>query len=390
MIAEIDAASEDYLMNTDIDEWVAYLVGQYEVESPTLEPDEMEVEDLGETDVDVSHQHMTRAIMNPNEPAYVKGRHVLLTIPFTGDKQIFQLQASTRSLNPPRAVVTDAELQLPIEYPTDTARPDIKGIANKLVQDVSRALEWSEKDCDAHNRALEKEARAAILKRRDRVLADHSHLDDIGIKVRKRDDAPSTYQARGVKRKPAPTKPKSKAKKPTRAEPTMVTELYVHTLRVIRSWVKAMERTPGDYVDADEEKLRDALLIMLNTHYEGGGQAEAFNKSGKTDILIRVDDRNIFIAECKRWSGEKAAEEALEQLVGYTTWRDGKLALIFFVDRKDIAAVVGKAKAVLEGHPAVAAWLDSEDEGELKAEIRSPDDPERRAELAVFFVHLPS
>ena len=32
MIAEIDAASEDYLMNTDIDEWVAYLVGQYEVE----------------------------------------------------------------------------------------------------------------------------------------------------------------------------------------------------------------------------------------------------------------------------------------------------------------------------------------------------------------------
>jgi len=42
---------------------------------------------------------------------------------------------------------------------------------------------------------------------------------------------------------------------------------------------------------------------MLNTHYEGGATGETFNAAGKTDILIRVEDRNVFIGECKWWSG---------------------------------------------------------------------------------------
>ena len=390
MMEEIQAASEDYLLNTDLDEWINYLAGEYAVECPALLPDEMEIEDLGEVDVDVSHEHWSRAISNPYEPAYVKGRQLVLRVPFTGDRQLFQLQASTFSMNPPRAIIGNSELQLPIEYPTDTARPDVKAIADRLVQDTTQALDWSRRDCDAHNRGLADEARRAIVQRRERVLADHSHLDGLGIKVRKRGDAPTTYQAPAVRRKPTPERPKAKVAKPTPAEPTMVGALYEHTLAVIRSWVKAMERTPGDYASAEEEALRDALLIMLNTHYEGDGQAEAFNKSGKTDILIRVEDRNIFIAECKRWAGEKAAIDALDQLLGYATWRDSKLALIFFVDRKDIAAVVEKAKAVLAAHPSFERWLDPGDDGELKCAIKWPDDPDRHSELAAFFVHLPA
>lgn len=388
MMAEIQGASEEYLLNTDIDEWVGYLAEEYAVECPELSADEMEVEDQGEVDVDVSHEHFTRAISNPYEPAYVKGRRLMLRIPFTGEAQLFLLQASAFSMNPPRAIVGVGELQLPIEYPTDTARPDIKAIADRLVQDVMQALGWSRGDCDSHNRGLADESRRAITQRRERVLADHSHLDNLGIKVRKRGDAPSTYQAPTVRRKPAPIK--AKAAKPTPAEPTMVGALYEHTLSVIRSWVKAMERTPGDYAKAEEEALRDALLIMLNTHYEGDGQAEAFNKGGKTDILIRVEDRNVFIAECKRWTGEKAAIDALEQLLSYTTWRDSKLALIFFVDRKDIAAVVEKSKTVIPAHASFERWLDPEDDGELKCAINWPEDPDRHAELAVFFVHLPA
>ncbi|HEX5375857.1 MAG TPA: hypothetical protein VFW48_06840 [Solirubrobacterales bacterium] len=390
MLAEIDGASEEYLLNTDIDEWVDYLVGEYSVESPTLMADEMEVEDQGEISVDVSHEYMRRAISNPHEPAYVRGRRVLLSIPYTGDGMLFKLQASTRTMNPPRAFVRQGEIQLPIEYPTDTARPNIKAIADKLVSSITQHLEWAARDCAGHNRGLADEARRAITQRRERVLADHSHLDDLGIKVKKRGDAPTTYQAPVVRRKPTPERPKAKAAKPTPAEPTMVGALYEHTLTVIRSWVKAMERTPGDYASAEEEALRDALLIMLNTHYEGDGQAEAFNKNGKTDILIRVEDRNIFIAECKRWAGEKAAIDALDQLLGYATWRDSKLALIFFVNRKDIAAVTEKAKAVLAAHPSFERWLDPGDDGELKCAIKWPDDPDRHAELAAFFVHLPA
>src|SRR5262249_30580370 len=107
------------------------------------------------------------------------------------------------------------------------------------------------------------------------------------------------------------------------------------------------------------------------------------------DILIRVGDRNIFIAECKRWSGEKGLGEALDQLLSYATWRDGKLALIFFVDRRDITAVVAKAREALAAYAAFDAWLDTESEGELHCTLRPPEDEGRTAGLTVLLVHIP-
>ncbi len=41
--------------------------------------------------------------------------------------------------------------------------------------------------------------------------------------------------------------------------------------------------------------------MMVNTHYRGQATGETFNKSGKTDILVRDGDRNVFVAECKWW-----------------------------------------------------------------------------------------
>jgi hypothetical protein len=40
-------------------------------------------------------------------------------------------------------------------------------------------------------------------------------------------------------------------------------------------------------------------LVQLNGQYEGQATGETFNFQGKTDILIRVDGQNIFVAECK-------------------------------------------------------------------------------------------
>ena len=286
-------------------------MSEYSVDVPVLHRDGMEIEDQGETDVDVSHQYMQRAISDPSQPAYVKGRSLLLRIPFSGEKAIFQLRASTYSFNPPRAIVGDNELMLPIEYPSDTARPDIKRIADELIQQVEQGMQWARGDCDAHNAALAADARRAIEQRRSRILEDHAHLDDIGIPVRKRGDAAQTYQAPGVRRRRSPAPARAKAGKPSPAEPTMVEDLYEHTLDVIRSWARALERTPADYARSGEEKLRDALLIMLNTHYEGQGQAEAFNKSGKTDILIRVGDKKHLYRGVQGLAGSEVIRRCL-------------------------------------------------------------------------------
>jgi hypothetical protein len=127
---------------------------------------------------------------------------------------------------------------------------------------------------------------------------------------------------------------------------------------------------------------------MLNSHYEGGATGETFNAAGKTDVLIRVEDRTVFIGECKWWSGPGAVEQALAQLFSYTTWRDTKLALIFFVDRKDPMAIVEKVRAILAGNQSFLEWGETEDR-ELRCTMRWPGDETISAQLHAFFVHLP-
>jgi hypothetical protein len=99
---------------------------------------------------------------------------------------------------------------------------------------------------------------------------------------------------------------------------------YQHILEILRSMSLVIERNPTSFASLDEESIRDHFLLQLNGHYEGGATGETFNASGKTDILIREGNKNVFIAECKFWHGQKAFGEAIGQLLGYLTWRDSK------------------------------------------------------------------
>jgi hypothetical protein len=139
-----------------------------------------------------------------------------------------------------------------------------------------------------------------------------------------------------------------------------------------------------------EEARRQVLLNALNTHYRGEGTAEAFNVSGKTDILIRHEGVNLFIGECKFWTGPKGFRDALDQLFGYGAWRDTKLALIMFVRERDLTAIIEKARAELEAYPQFVQWQEPGIESELRATVNWQGDEQRLADLTVFFVHTPA
>ena len=388
MLKEILDAPEEYLLNVDLDEWVNHLVAKHAIEPLALKRDEMVLEDLGEAQFDARYDHRLRAISDMSQPAYVAGRAAELHIPFAGNPELFQLRPNSFTHNPPHAAVRGQEIVQRYGWPTDAARPNLKSEADQLANTIEMWIAWSRGEVETYNDELESLARQAIEERRARVLADHAHLDDIGIPVRRRGDAPKTYAAPGIVRRPPPG-PAAATDAPKAPEPTMIGALYEHTLGLIRSWGKAIERTPAPYRDAQEETLRDALLPMLNTHYEGAATGETFNAAGKTDILIRIEDRTVFIAECKWWSGPVGAGEALEQLFSYTTWRDTKLALIFFVDRKDPSAVVEKVRELLAEHELFIEWGEAGDERELHCTMRWPGDDSITAQLHVFFVHLP-
>lgn len=398
LVAEVQAADEDYLLNADKEQWAAYLAKKYSVDVPELRPVEKWAEDHGEQPVDVSHEHFQRAILDPSQPTYVPGRAVTVHIPFLGNAQLFQMRASTFSMNPPRATVrggNSGELALRFEFPHDR-RPAIEAAVRQPISHVEQHLTWQRGDVAPHNAGLLGDARQAITNRRQRVLRDHEYLDGLGIPVKKRADAPTTYAATGITRRPAPHAPlrgrsggaSQEASVPRALEPTLVGEFYEHICRVIRAMGHSMERAPETYGSWEEERLRDNLVVMLNSHYEGQATGETFNRAGKTDILVRVEDRNVFIGECKWWSGPSDFDDALDQLFGYTTWRDTKIALVMFVQAKGLTAIIEKGRVTLADYPQFLSWEEAGDDGELRARMSWPGDDERHATLTVFFFHL--
>jgi hypothetical protein len=153
---------------------------------------------------------------------------------------------------------------------------------------------------------------------------------DLGFPITKRHGAPTTYAVPVQKRKPKIERPPSPSGK-FLPEPALPMEEYENILSIMRNMVRVMEQSPKAFENMGEEDLRTQFLVQLNAQYEGRATGETFNFQGKTDILIRADEGgNVFIAECKFWSGEKQFLETIDQLLSYLTWRDTKTAILIF------------------------------------------------------------
>jgi hypothetical protein len=158
---------------------------------------------------------------------------------------------------------------------------------------------------------------------------------------------------------------------------------YQAALRVLRNQRNALERTPSVAAKLDEEEIRDILLVGLNAQFEGAAGGELFNGEGKTDILIRVEDRNIFIGECKVWSGPKTMDDALDQLVRYLVWRDTKAAILLFIRNKDVSAVIDKAITKIEEHPNHKRTSPRQGDDQYGFTMHAEGDPEREIHLTL-------
>lgn len=119
MLEEVKRAPEDHLLHVDVDAWSSALAQRHRVEPPELAPERDWYQDeLKPIQVDVSHDHFMRAIIDPTTPTYIDGYRVVVRIPFTGDPGIFRLQPSTYTLSPTRGTIRGQELTRPSSIPT--------------------------------------------------------------------------------------------------------------------------------------------------------------------------------------------------------------------------------------------------------------------------------
>jgi len=139
-----------------------------------------------------------------------------------------------------------------------------------------------------------------------------------------------------------------------------------------------------------EEGLRTHFLVQLNGQYEGRATGVTFNFQGKTDILIREEERNVFIAECKFWHGEKQFLETIDQLLSYLSWRDTKTAVFLFNRNANFSDVLKKIGEITPKHKCFKRDLGKRGDSEFRYVFSHPDDPSRELVVTVLAFDVPT
>lgn len=386
ILQEVEKFSENQVLAKPEDDLLAYLIAKYTVQVPALKADDACIERHGETQIDVS-QRFDYGHFGGRGNLYLPGHEVVVAIPHSGDPDLFHVRASTWTMSPPRFSVADGNVYLhfaDVNLNPENVNAEIK----RLVAAINDHLGKLRHDFDAWNQKLPSFARHVLLDRRNRLLAQNNIVARIGLPMKRRADDALTYAAPEVRRTISPTPPPvpSQAFKP---EPALDAAEFDHILKIIGKVAIVFERSPSTFCKMGEEALRDNILVHLNGHYESA-TGETFNATGKTDLLIRSGEKNVFIGECKFWHGPKGYNATIDQLLSYLTWRDTKAAIIIFNKNQNFSEVLTTICQITEKHRNFKRALPPPTETSFRYIFRQNSDESRELDLAVLAFDIPT
>ena len=372
---EIQSLENDYVLKASQSELEDYYSERVTIRPLILHTDRYYIENQSGTKIDVSHD-FRRAVF-PGERAIVQGTRLDIAIPYEGDAVLWKLQALTFSVSGyPKIEVRDNEVILTLTFPDDSADSEkMKSTIDRQINSLSEAVNYLLRDVENHNKSAPGSIKSVIQRKLQLAESTVGAVAKLGIPIKRRDE-PLTYTV-PTKRRVSPASRPKVATEQYKAEPVLNEDEYQHILNVMRSMSLVIERNPGAFTTLDEESIRTHFLLQLNGHYEGEATGETFNASGKTDILIRADGRNIFIAECKFWRGPKVFNEAIDQLLSYLAWRDTKCALLVFNQTRDTSAILQKMHQSMEARSEHRRTVSHDPNGDSRYIFVKASDPGR-------------
>jgi hypothetical protein len=381
----IAALDGNRLLNTSVEDLVIYFENKFQIEIPTLLTEEIVV-DQRETQIDVSRDH-NRMFYDRSRPLHIAGTEVEVEIPFTGKAEAFKIQPTTYTMTTPRAEVRGNLLVLKI-VGTNLEAERVRGDIDRTVNEIQSHLTALRGNAQGLRTQLPTQARSAIESRRQKLLGDRNLVGGLGFKMKPRPGTNQTFTAPEVRKKLAPSLPAASTM-PYKPEPALSNADYEHILGVLQNMVQVMERSPSAFETMDEESIRSHFLVQLNGHYEGQATGETFNYEGKTDILVRSEGKNIFIGECKFWSGPKMLTETIDQVLGYTSWRDTKVAVIVFNRNKEFSRVLRSIVETTKAHANFKRELSGSTETTFRYCFSHKDDKNRELFLTILAFDVP-
>ena len=349
VVSEINSLDNSYVLKASQSELEEHFVDKVLIEPLVLHVENRYIKNQSGTKIDISRDF--RRGLFPDERITVQGTKIDIAIPFEGNSDLWKIRASTFSLSGyPEVEVRNNEIIFSISFPDDSVESNqLLAEIDRNTKSLSEAVGYLKNDVTNHNNSAPNTIRQALTRKRTLAQSTTGAIAALGIPI-KRVGAEPTFTIPTKRRTKPSTLPQVVTGK-YEPEPVLEEKEYQHILEILKSMSLVIERNPSSFASLDEESIRDHFLLQLNGHYEGGATGETFNASGKTDILIREGNKNVFIAECKFWRGQKVFTEAINQLLGYLTWRDSKCALLIFNKTKDSSAVRQKMHEIMEALP---------------------------------------
>ncbi|WP_192896154.1 hypothetical protein [Aeromonas salmonicida] len=381
----IKRQGDDYILNVNREEYIQHLVAEFSIEPIEIHKDGLSVS---------THEEMIPAEMHPRSYFMDRGgsypRDVLVFhLPFTGEPQLLKVRASTYSMSAPLINLEQGCITFRmINFNLDAQ--SIKQESDNTIRSIETQNGYLTRDIESLNSSLRQHAEILFDARKEQLLKKNNLFASLGVPIKESGNKSGTFSVPARRTKAIASKPQPKVTdKGYQPEPTLDKTIYSQILKIIHDVGKQFERLPSTYSGKEEEHLRDHMLLILEPNFEGAATGETFNKSGKTDILLRHEGKNVFIAELKYWHGKKGFLDTISQLLGYLTWRDSKAVVVMFVKNKDFMAVLETAKESIVDHENYLGFVDEQEEGWYSYRFHIDGDRNREVKLAVMLFHIP-
>lgn len=389
MSNEINSQSDSYILNVNVDDYTAHLVQKYTLDVPEFHFDKVYVDTV---EKDIPGSRFPRyEFMISNTSKMFRKQVIIYHIPYSGDVDLLQLRPNPFALMSYEANFDSRQKCILIEIINFYNDPEkIKQQYHQEVHYLSSNYGNLRSNCQSFNAGIESSIRRSIEARKQQVLQKNSLVASLGVPMKKKEGVAETFSVPNPRLKEKIIVKPIVYEKDFKPEPALDDNNYRKILKIINDVGKNFERLPSTYKGKSEEDIRDHILLILDPNFElGSAGGETFNKIGKTDISLRYDSSVVFVAECKYWKGEKTYLKTIDQLLGYLTWRNSKVAIINFVQNNEFSDVLEKVKISTKTHPNFLKELNSNDETWFNYKFHLNGDRNRELDIAVISFHLP-
>ena len=389
IINEIDDQPDEYFINnSEFSDFPEYLISKYKTEDfPIIHWKETQLEIV---EKEIYASELPNNFDKDDYNAKVSINILLFHIPVDNDFNLLKYCSSntfSTAVISGYPYVNDGNLIFSInDYSNNNQNAEREFTSSK--NNFIKKLNLLESEVNQYNIQLPKLIDIEIKRRISKIQKMNEYKSKFSFPLKKKQNVPDVFKPHKVlTRKKIIPKPTIENK--NTQEKYITNEDYEVILDLLQTCGKNWEHHPDTYKGRGEEALRDQLIFALAPNIEGVIAGEAYNKKGKTDISIKSGSTNLFIGECKIWTGSKGFHETIDQILGYLTWRDSKSAIMMFVPNKDISNVINTAASAVKEHPNFIREIKNYNPGWTNYKFHLDEDKNSYLTIAIQLYHLP-